>query len=74
MANGFGYSINLSLNAVLTPSHSASLIIGLVFVAIASLLAYFFSPKGENQTYVIPAMALFPLAIRTSEFRDNEST
>lgn len=31
---------------------SASLIIGLVFVIVASLLAYFFSPKGENQTYV----------------------
>ena len=28
----------------------ASLVIGLVFIVVASLLAYFFSPKGENQT------------------------
>jgi len=32
-------------------SNSASIIIGLVFIIVASLLAYFFSPKGENQTY-----------------------
>lgn len=32
--------------------NSASIIIGLVFVVVASLLAYFFAPKGENQTYV----------------------
>jgi len=27
-----------------------SILIGLVFVVLASLLAWFFSPKGENQT------------------------
>ncbi|KAF6240997.1 hypothetical protein HO173_000790 [Letharia columbiana] len=31
-------------------ANGASIIIGLVFVVVASLLAYFFSPKGENQT------------------------
>ena len=34
-------------------ANSASIIIGLVFVIVASLLAYFFAPKGENQTYVL---------------------
>lgn len=58
---------------MLTSNHSASLIIGLVFVVVASLLAYFFSPKGENQTYVTPATALFLLAITTSKFRDRET-
>lgn len=38
---------------------SASIIIGLVFVVVASLLAYFFAPKGENQTYVIASFRAF---------------
>ncbi|MCJ1284506.1 hypothetical protein MMC26_003839 [Xylographa opegraphella] len=29
-----------------------SIIIGLTVVVVASLLAWFFAPKGENQTYV----------------------
>ncbi len=33
-------------------SYSWSIIIGLVFVVLASLVAWFFSPKGENNTYV----------------------
>ena len=36
-------------------NYSASLIVGLVFVIVASLLAYFFSPKGDTQTYVMLA-------------------
>ncbi|KAL8652884.1 MAG: hypothetical protein Q9210_002422 [Variospora velana] len=38
-------------------ANGASIIIGLVFILVLSVLAYFFSPKGENQTYVFP----FPL-------------
>ena len=72
MANGFAYPCHRYPNTMLTSHHSASLVIGLVFVVIASLLAYFFSPKGENQTYVTPATALFPLAVRTSKFVDRE--
>ncbi|OJJ76415.1 hypothetical protein ASPBRDRAFT_408437 [Aspergillus brasiliensis CBS 101740] len=30
-----------------------SLIIGLIFVVVASVLAWIFSPKGENQTCVL---------------------
>ena len=30
-----------------------------MFVAVASLLAYFFAPKGENQTYVIASFGPF---------------
>lgn len=54
MANG---SVSCSLNKLLDlradcrSVHSASLVIGLIFVVIACVLAYFFSPKGENQTY-----------------------
>ena len=32
--------------------HSWSIIIGLVVTVVASLIAWFISPKGENQTYV----------------------
>ncbi|KAI4183337.1 MAG: hypothetical protein L6R41_005449 [Letrouitia leprolyta] len=31
-------------------ANGASLIIGLIFIIVISVLAYFFSPKGENQT------------------------
>ncbi|CAO1603471.1 H(+)-transporting V0 sector ATPase subunit e [Xanthoria calcicola] len=31
-------------------ANGASLIIGLIFIVVISILAYFFSPKGENQT------------------------
>ena len=31
---------------------SWSLIIGLVFIVVFSIAAWFLSPKGENQTYV----------------------
>ena len=46
--------------------NSASLIVGLVFIVVISILAYFFSPKGENQTYVfmlaVPNLVLvFPI-------------
>jgi hypothetical protein len=34
------------------PKYRASIIIGLVFVILASLCAWFFAPKGDNQTYV----------------------
>lgn len=37
-------------NLIFRP-HSWSIIIGLIVVAIASLVAWFFAPKGENQTY-----------------------
>lgn len=30
-----------------------------MFVVVASLLAYFFAPKGENQTYVVAAIETF---------------
>jgi hypothetical protein len=33
--------------------HSWSIIIGLVFVVLASLLAWVFAPKGENKTYAL---------------------
>jgi hypothetical protein len=33
-------------------TNSYSIIIGLIIVVIASVLAYFFSPKGETQTFV----------------------
>lgn len=39
--------------------YSASPIIGLIFIVLISILAYFFSPKGENQTYVF-SLSLFP--------------
>ncbi|EED20665.1 hypothetical protein TSTA_038700 [Talaromyces stipitatus ATCC 10500] len=32
-------------------ANGASIIIGLVFVILASLCAWFFAPKGDNQTY-----------------------
>lgn len=54
MANG---SVSCSLSKLLylradcRSVHSASLVIGLIFVVIACVLAHFFSPKGENQTY-----------------------
>ena len=38
--------------------YSWSLIIGLIFVVVASVLAWIFSPKGENQTCVL--YILFP--------------
>ncbi|KAI5809285.1 ATP synthase subunit H-domain-containing protein [Pyronema omphalodes] len=31
-------------------ANGSSIFVGFVIVAIASVLAYFFSPKGENQT------------------------
>ncbi len=34
--------------------HSWSIIIGLIVVVTASLVAWFFAPKGENQTYCSP--------------------
>ena len=40
----------------------ASIIVGLVFVVVASLLAYFFAPKGENQTYVPPNESFWELS------------
>ena len=33
-------------------NHSWSIIVGLVFIALFSVAAWFASPKGENQTYV----------------------
>ncbi|KAI4118014.1 MAG: hypothetical protein LQ345_001850 [Seirophora villosa] len=39
-------------------ANGASIIIGLVFILVLSILAYFFSPKGENQTYAF----LFPFS------------
>ena len=36
-----------------------SLIIGLIVIAVASVVAWLFSPKGENQTYVIPLPSPF---------------
>lgn len=33
-------------------SNSASLIIGLIIVVLASIVAWVFSPKGDNQTFV----------------------
>lgn len=39
--------------------YSASPIIGLIFIVVISILAYFFSPKGENQTYVF-SLSLSP--------------
>ena len=35
----------------MTPN-SASLIIGLIIVVLASIVAWVFSPKGDNQTFV----------------------
>ena len=35
-------------------ANSWSIIIGLVCVVVLCVLAWFFSPKGENQTYVHP--------------------
>ena len=46
-------------NTTNTTLPSASPIIGLIFIVVISILAYFFSPKGENQTYVF----LFPLPL-----------
>ncbi|RQM07902.1 hypothetical protein DH86_00000774 [Scytalidium sp. 3C] len=37
-----------------------SVIIGLVIVALASVAAWFLSPKGENQTYYIPSTVAPP--------------
>ncbi|CCX12532.1 Similar to V-type proton ATPase subunit e; acc. no. Q3E7B6 [Pyronema omphalodes CBS 100304] len=33
-------------------ANGTSIFVGFVIVAIASVLAYFFSPKGENQTSI----------------------
>ncbi|MCJ1364804.1 hypothetical protein MMC16_003921 [Acarospora aff. strigata] len=55
MANGYVHSpqqtslLASHTNANL-PYNSWSIIIGLVSVVIASLVAWFFAPKGENQT------------------------
>jgi V-type H+-transporting ATPase subunit e len=38
--------------------NSWSIIIGLVIVVVLCVLAWFFSPKGENQTYVRPVISL----------------
>ena len=35
-----------------------SIIIGLIFIVLASLVAWFFSPKGENQTYAALILSL----------------
>lgn len=36
-------------------SSSWSLLVGLIFVVLASLVAWVFSPKGDNQTYSSPS-------------------
>jgi V-type H+-transporting ATPase subunit e len=56
--------INVLTAALL--ENSWSIIIGLVCVVVLCVLAWFFSPKGENQTYVHPsgsllAVTAFPL-------------
>jgi hypothetical protein len=38
------------------PQSSWSIIIGLVVVVLTSLAAWFFAPKGENQTYAKPLL------------------
>ena len=52
MANGYVRCILIKHVSYSLDDYSASLIVGLVFVIVASLLAYFFSPKGDTQTYV----------------------
>lgn len=38
-------------------NNSSSIIVGLVFVVLASLAAWVFAPKGENQTLVTPYLS-----------------
>ncbi|KAI4195452.1 MAG: hypothetical protein LQ348_002452 [Seirophora lacunosa] len=45
-------------------ANGASIIIGLVFILVLSILAYFFSPKGENQTYAL--LFAFSFAVPSS--------
>lgn len=40
-----------------------SLIIGLIVIAVASVVAWVFSPKGENQTYVFLPLLMHFLAL-----------
>jgi len=60
MANGYVPSapilVGVSSVADAPKKNSYSIIIGLVIVVIASVLAYFFSPKGETQTFVRTAV------------------
>lgn len=50
----------VSLTACFFPTKSSwSLLVGLLVVVVFSLVAWFFCPKGENQTYV-PPLSLEP--------------
>ena len=42
---------------------SWSIFIGLVVVVLASLAAWFLSPKGETQTYVLPSHTIAPASV-----------
>jgi hypothetical protein len=47
---------NLSGKSITDDQHSSwSIFVGLAVVVLASVGAWFFSPKGENQTYVFPS-------------------
>lgn len=46
--------------------NSWSIIIGFVVVAVMCVLAWFFSPKGENQTYVQPPLSFPAIHCRSS--------
>jgi len=47
-------NMDLDMLTIALRENSWSIIIGLVCVVILSVLAWFFSPKGENQMYVHP--------------------
>ena len=57
-------NMDLDMLTVALRENSWSIIIGLVCVVALSVLAWFFSPKGENQTYVHPLASFGNRCIR----------
>jgi hypothetical protein len=52
-------NIDRDMLTIALRENSWSIIIGLVCVVVLGVLAWFFSPKGENQTYVHPLVFLW---------------
>jgi hypothetical protein len=63
-------NMDLDMLTVALRENSWSIIIGLVCVVALSVLAWFFSPKGENQTYVHPRVSFGNPCIRIGSLCD----
>lgn len=63
MPHGLRYHIRLGANTV----ESWSLLVSIIFIVVFCAIAWFASPKGENQTYVSP---LFLSGLLRARLRD----